>query len=433
MKRARRLRWAVPVAAAAVVVAALVLSVRSMAGPSTVIPTVAVRRGTVQLSVHSDGELRPVRSASLSAPPVGGSLQIVKLAPVGTVVKPGDVVMAFDPSDQQFKVEQARYDLASAQQEITKAKADAAVQAAQDKVDLLKARFDVRRAELDVSRNELLSAIDAQKNVLALDEAKRRLAQLGQDVKSRSAVNTAALQVAMEKRNHALVNMKQAQDNINRMQVRAPIAGIVTVKSNMDAAGGMFFDGMVLPPYREGDTASPGRTIAEILQVDKMEIQGKINESDRANVNAGETVDVRIDALPALRLEARVKTVAGLVSRDWIGDNSRRFDATFAIDHPPAGLHPGETASVVVHGNELKDVLYIPRQAVFENKGKPTVYVKVGGHFEARQIKVINASETQIAIDGLSEGAEVALVNPEAAPATRQASAAGPSLGGGGR
>ena len=431
MKRPRQLRWGLPVVVVAGLTAALVFSVRSMAGPSTIVPTAQVRRGDVELVVHSDGELRPVRAANLTAPTGGGPLQIVHLAPVGSMVKQGDVVIAFDPSDQEFKVEQARYDLSAAEQEIAKAKADAAVQAAQDKVDLLKARYDVRQAELDVSRNELLSAIDAQKNVLSLDEARRRLAQLQQDVQSRVAVNAAALQVAQEKRNHALVNMKQAEDNIDRMQVKAAISGMVSVKPNVDAAGGMFVENMVLPSYREGDTVGPGRTVAEVLQVDQMEIQGKINESDRGNVNAGETVDVSIDALPALQLKAKVKTVAGLVSRDWIGDNSRRFDATFTLENPGSSLHPGETAHVVVHGNELKNVLYIPRQAVFDKNGKPTVYLKVGGHFEAREVKVTNASETQIAIDGLPEGAEVALVNPETQSDTKRAAAAAPTLGGG--
>ena len=431
MKRPRKLGWVAGALGVAAVVAGLTASVRSMASPPKEIPTTTVKRGTVRIQVHSDGELRPVRSASMTAPAVGGALQIVKLADVGSAVKKDEVVLAFDPSEQEFKLEQARYDLESANQEITKAKADAAVQASQDKVDLLKARFDVRRAELDVSRNELLSSIDAQKNNLALEEAKRRLAQLEQDVKSRAAVNQAAMEVAQEKRNHALVSMKQAQTNIDRMQIKAPMDGVIAIKMNMDAAGGFFFSGMVLPPYHEGDSVSAGRTVAEVLQVNQLEIQGKINESDRANVNPDEPVDVRIDALPGLDLKAKVKRVAGLVSRDWMGDNSRRFDATFALENPGQQLHPGETAHVVIQGTELKNVLYVPRQAVFDKNGKPVVYQKVGGHFEAREIKVLNLSETQVALDGMAEGTEIALLNPESQAASKRAAAAGPTLGGG--
>ena len=111
--------------------------------------------------------------------------------------------MEFDPADQLYALEQARTDLAEAEQEIVKMKADREVQIAQDAVELLTARFDVRRAELDAQGNEFVSPIDAQKNVLSLEEAKRRLAQLEEDVKSRSVTSQASMQVVEEKRNKA--------------------------------------------------------------------------------------------------------------------------------------------------------------------------------------------------------------------------------------
>ena len=82
-------------------------------------------------------------------------------------------------------------------------KADAAVQGAQDDVALLTARFDVRRTELDASGNEFIGAVDAQKNILSHEEARRRLAQLLEDVKSRAATNQASLAVVQEKRTKA--------------------------------------------------------------------------------------------------------------------------------------------------------------------------------------------------------------------------------------
>ncbi len=74
----------------------------------------------------------------------------------GGAVKAGDVVMEFDPADQQYALEQARTDLAEAEQEIVKMKADREVQIAQDAVDLMTARFDVRRAELDARVAEIV-------------------------------------------------------------------------------------------------------------------------------------------------------------------------------------------------------------------------------------------------------------------------------------
>ena len=249
------------------------------------IPTTRVKRGTVESKVYTHGELRPSKTAMLVAPPVGGTLQLVHLAKTGTHVKANDVVLEFDPSEQEYNLAQAKSDLAQGEQEITKAKADAAVQTSQDKVDLLKARFDVRHAELDVSKNELVSAIDAKKNLLTLEEAKRHLEQLEQDMKSRNASGQATIAVSEEKRNKARIAMQQAQANIEKMTVRAPLSGLVAVQPNFDSTGGFFTTGMVLPEYHEGDQVQAGRNVAQVLDVDAMEIQAKVDENDRANIN----------------------------------------------------------------------------------------------------------------------------------------------------
>ena len=66
-------------------------------------------------------------------------------------MKKDDVVMEFDPADQQYALEQAESELLEAEQEIIKRRAETQAQEAQDKVTLLTAQFDVRRAALDAA------------------------------------------------------------------------------------------------------------------------------------------------------------------------------------------------------------------------------------------------------------------------------------------
>ena len=198
MSAKRKLRWAASLALVLAGGAGAALALQQLLKPERGIPTTLVRRGSLETKVHTTGELRPARTVMLVAPAVGGTLKIVKLVKTGTGVKAGDLVIEFDPSEQQHNLEQSSSELAQAEQEITKARADAAVQAAQDQVALLKARFDVRRAKLEVSKNELVSQIDAKKNLLALEEAKRALAQLEEDVKSRAASSQATIAVRGE-------------------------------------------------------------------------------------------------------------------------------------------------------------------------------------------------------------------------------------------
>jgi HlyD family secretion protein len=401
------------------------------------VPTARVARGSVSLDVEADGELRSPRSAMLVAPTVGGSLQIVRLAGTGMLVKAGDPVVEFDPAEQEYNVEQAQFELGQADQEVAKMKADAAVQAAQDQVALLQARFAVRRAELDARGNELLGAVEAQKNVLALDEARRRLDQLQQDVKSHVLSNDASLAVLNERRHKAQLAMQTAQRNIDNMVVRSPMDGVVLIKENMDASGGMFYTGMMLPTYREGDLVSSGRPLAEVVESGALEVSAKVNEIERATIKSGQMVQVRVDGLPGEAFGGKVKTLGGLAGRRFFfdSDSSGQFDVTFQLDRRDPRLRPGRSVRVVITGEQLKDVLYLPRQAVFEKDGKPTVYVKRGDRFEAFEPKLRYRTVSQAVVENLEVGTEVALVNPEAKPAALESgpSSGGPTIKGAGR
>jgi len=400
-------------------------SLAKMKGPDRGIPTARVTRGSVDLKVYVTGELRTPSTSLLMAPPVAGTLQIIKFARTGDEVKAGDVVLEFDPSEQEYNVEQAQSNLDQADQQISKNKADSAISTSKDLVDLLHAQFDVRRAELDVSQNELKSAIDAKKNDLALEEAKRRLAQLQDDSKSRVASNEANLAVFVAQRNKALLDMKLAQDRIASMSVKAPISGLFARRSNTN---GVYFNfpGMTLPEYQEGDQTYPGSAIATIMDISQMEVFSRIPETSRADINAGDATTIQIDSIPHKDFPAKVKTIAGLANGgEFGGESTQHFDATFQLDQPDPRLRPGQTTKVIIQGAQLKGVLYLPRQALFVRAGKPAVFAKTGKGFEPRVVTIKHMSESQVVIEDLPEGTEVALVNPEAAVSAPGAAKAG--------
>ncbi|HUJ30402.1 MAG TPA: efflux RND transporter periplasmic adaptor subunit [Candidatus Acidoferrum sp.] len=398
------------------------------------IPVASVKQSDLQLEVNTTGELRSTQTVAAIAPPVAGdTLQIIRLVKTGMAVKAGDVVVAFDPSEQEYKLAQSRSDFDQAEQEIVKARDDAAVQVAQDQTALLKARFAVRQAELDVSKNDILSAIDAKKNLLTLEEAKRALAQLQQDIQSHTASNEASIAVAEEKRNKAKLAMTQAQKNIENMQVHSPIDGLVVVRENQNSTGGFFFGGMTLPPYQVGDQANPGNVIADVVDMTKMEVSAKVKESDRPSIQPGQQVEIHVDAIPNQEFPGKVKTVAGMVANTWFDDPSHNFDVTAELEHPDGRLRPGFAAHVVILGDHLQHALSIPRQAVFNTDGKPKVYVKTGGGFEGREVKIRYLTEALAIVDGLKEGVQVALVNPQQqrAKQSEQSGSAGPAIGAG--
>jgi HlyD family secretion protein len=433
MKSRRAITWAV-VAVVLCAVAGVVAAVRR-ASPATTndeIPTGLVKRGDLDMKVYVTGELRASHSEMLTAPPIGGgALQITHLLHTGTVVKKGDLVMEFDPTEQLYKLDQNRSELLQADQEITKARADAAVVAAQDKVALLKARFDVRRAELDVQKNELVSTIDARKNDLALEQAKRVWAELEQDVKSRSASGQATISLAEEKRNKAKLAMDQARDSIKKMRVTAPMDGLVALEKNEGAAGGIFFSGMSLLEYREGDQVEPGRTVGQVIDPKGMELVSKVGELERNNIKAGQSVDIQLDALPGSGFQGTVKTVGGnSTHRFWEDDSSSKFEVAVTLVTTDAQMRPGLTAQVFINGDPQKNVIYAPRQALFLKDNKRVVYVRHGNNFEPREVKIQAQNESRAAVEGISAGTEIALIDPTAPRKTANSSAPSPGAGG---
>jgi HlyD family secretion protein len=397
------------------------------------IPTATVKEVDLQLKVSTTGVLRTTQSRTITAPPIaGGTLQIVTLARSGARVHTGDVVLEFDPSQQEYNLGQNRSDLLQAEQEIVKAKADADVQTAEDQTALLKAKYAVRRAELEVTKNELISTIDAQKNLLALDEAKRALAQLQQDVQSHSASNQAALAISEEKRHKARLSMEQAEQNIKNMHITAPIDGLMVIHGNRDSTGGFFMDGMTLPDYHVGDQVNPGSSIAEVIDISHLEVSSKVGETDRINLKAGQSVELNIGALPGEKFSGKVETVGGATSHEFWDDNSRHtFDVTVQLDHADPRLHPGFAVRLNILGDNLSRAVSIPGGAIFDHDGKKVVYCKRNRGFEMQEVKVRAVSEGRAILSGLPAGTVVALVNPEKKLAgnSKGSGSSNPSLG----
>jgi HlyD family secretion protein len=392
------------------------------------VPLAMVKRGSLDLEVHATGELRASHELMLIAPAIGGaSLQITELARTGVMVKKGDLALAFDPSEQHYKLEQNHSEYLQAEQEIAKAKADAVVLAAEDKVALLKARHNVRRAELDVQKNELESKIEADKNLLALDQAKRVLTELDKDAESHKATGQAAIYLAQERSNKAKLAMYQAQQNLEKMNVVAPMDGIISIQKNQQASGGIYFTGMSLPDFHPGDQVYPGTAIANVVDPMSLDLTSKVSEQDHGNIHQGEPVEVTFDALPGRVFHGVVKSLGGMSVRQMFeASSSGGFEVAIQLSESDPRLHSGFTAQILFKGGSQSNVLNLPRQAIFLNDGKRIVYVKSANGYDQREVKIKSQSESRAAVEGVDAGSMVALIDPTA---PRKSTAAGSANG----
>jgi HlyD family secretion protein len=375
------------------------------------VPTAEVVRGELVETIPVRGEIKALRSALVVAPSNAGDIQIVTLLKTGTMVKKGDVVAVLDTTTQQTQLEQRRSDLKQADAQIENSRAQARLLQEQDQTALVKAQYDVERARLEASKQEILSRIDGEKNKLTLADAEQKLKETEQKLTSDKASAAADLEMFKHKRDKALFDVRQAEDNIARMTLRAPVDGMVNLLPNF-RAGGVF----AMPPvFKEGDRAWGGASIAEIPDLNTLRVRARVDESDRGRLHVAQTGTARVDAVPDKEFAGAVDDISPLAKPDFSGwPPTKNFDLSFEIQQSDARLRPGMSATARVAVERVANTILIPTEAAFSKGGRTVAYVLRGSRFEERAITVDRrGSNGKISVkQGLNAGERVALKDP---------------------
>ncbi len=306
---------------------------RNMQKKQDTVPITKVRRGDVVVRSFTRGEVRAVRTATLTAPNLGGTVQVTRLAPLGALAREKDLIVEFDDAEVEARLEQKQLELEQVDEQTKQKQAELSIRTNQDEVELLRSRYSVRRADLEVKRNELLSTIDQKKNLLNLEEARRRLKQLESDVKSRREQAQAELNVLRERRNRNVLDINREKMRLAQVKLLSPISGLVAIKQNRGGFSGMI--GTSVPDIREGDQVSPGIPVADVLDLSELEVVARVGELDRANLRDGQDVMIRLDALAGKTFHGTIKSMSGTASANvFSGDPGKKFDVLFSIDMP---------------------------------------------------------------------------------------------------
>jgi len=165
---------------------------------SPTVPTIEVKRGEFLDSTQFRGEVKALKSVTISAPAQAGDLQIIKVAAEGTVVKPGDVVVEFDKTKTEQDLAQYRSSLKSAEAGIDQARAQARLSEEEDKTTVLKARYAVESAKLEASKQEIVSKIEGEEAKLKLADAEQALREAETKQKSDQALNRATIESTVQ-------------------------------------------------------------------------------------------------------------------------------------------------------------------------------------------------------------------------------------------
>jgi HlyD family secretion protein len=378
------------------------------------LPTATVARTSFVDYLQLRGEIRPAHSTILTAPMSGGSdLQIIQLARNGAAVHAGDVVVQFDTTLQQRTLEQKQSELKQAESEIDKALAEQRRREQAARTALEQARSAVARARLDLEGADLRPRVEAEHFKLKAGDADQTVRELEQKVTAERDAAAADVASARQKREKALFDVRETERLIAGMTIKAPAAGPITVLPNRRAATSVFAQSA--PEFRAGDRAFFGAQIAELPDLSVIQLACRIDEVDRARIQIGRAVLVRVDALPDRELKGSVQNISLMSRPDFTQfPPTRNFDLIVGLADNDARLRSGISATARIELERLNGVLVVPAAAVFQRAGTPTVYEIDGSSVMPRRVSILRRGRDQIAIaSGVQEHARIALKDPD--------------------
>jgi HlyD family secretion protein len=403
----RRWKWVVGCGVA--VAGTLILLGARLASTAPRIATAEVTRGPFMDYMTMRGEVKARRSVALTAPRQAGQLLIVRLAPDGTLVKKGDVVVQFDASKLQQQLAEHMSALETAEAQIHQTQAQAQLTDQKDLTDLMKARYALQSAQLDASKRAILSKIDGEEAELKVADAGLALKQAETKLQMDRAAATADLADQKEKRSKASYDVKLDETALAQMSLRAPLDGVVTVLSHWSPNGPQ--------PYRLGDQVWSGASIAELPDLSTLYFDARADEIDRSRLKIGQTALVRVDALPGEEFASRLQHISTLASLDFSAPwpFPRNFEVEISFNQKSSKLRPGMSATARTAVGQIAEAIQIPTRAVFQKNGRPVAFALRGSKFEAQPIQVGARSEGMVVVTaGLKSGERVALEDPTA-------------------
>jgi HlyD family secretion protein len=219
---------------------------------------------------------------------------------------------------------------------------------------------------------------------------------LRQSFPLKRAAAAAELKLLEIKRDRAAAAREHALANAAAMTIRSPIDGLVVPK--------LAWKGNGMGDVQEGDDRWPGSPVLEVVSPAAMQVRAKVNQSDAAVVRAGQPVTVRLDAYPDIELRGRILQLGPIAEPGSFSSRVRSFTALVAIDGSHARVLPDLSAAVDVEVERVHNALVVPRSAVHDAGGHPSVLV--GGRERTIALGPRDAVSV-VVTDGLRAGDEV--------------------------
>ena len=307
----------------------------------------------------------------------------------GEHVRKGQVLARIDPTDFTLSVKGAAAQAANAQAALGKAMHSA-------RPELLEqARISLERAEDEYRRMKMLydskslAPNDFQKYKAAYEHAKQEYVQ----AKAGGQKEDKALAKAAY--DQAAAHLEVARKALSDARLRAPVSGYISKR--------------LIEP---GSTASPGSPAFEIIQIDPLEVNVGVPETDVHLVRIGQKADITVPALPGNSFQGTVRVINVSAAPE-----TRTYMTRIAVPNPEHLLRVGMVAEAKIRSDRTVSMVTLPGDAVIRDpQGATQVYVYYPDQRRvyAKRVEVGATANRDVEIKSGLEGSELIVLAGQA-------------------
>lgn len=399
-------RW-LGIAGVALGVIMTVAAIRARVSREPEFPLYTVHADRFLRRVTAEGTLKAAKSTPVTAPAdAEGPLKIAWIAEDASPVKSGEVVVRFDPTELENSLREGSIGRGTAQNKIAKQRIQSSATRGNLRLDAEQAQREFEAARTFQRQDaDIFSRYRIAESEIDQDLAKNKKehATRVQGVRDRQArADRELLEIEMRK---VQLKIDQAEKGLRALEVRAPHDGILVLTRNWRGE---------MPQI--GMTIWRGFTLGEIPDVGVMEAEVFVLEADAGGLAPGQKAEVTLESSPAALYPATVKKVDPVAKPRFRGVPVQYFAVTLELARTdPAVMKPGTRLRARLVLEDHQNALTIPRQALFEKKGKKIVHRWERGRFSPVEVAISSVSLGRVVVTrGLRDGDRIALSDPTA-------------------
>jgi len=317
-------------------------------GDEVKVSTDKVELKDITETVSASGKVQPEVEIKITADVSG---EIVDLfVKEGDVVKKGTLLCRINPEIYLSTLDRAQAAVSGSEANLSSSKSR-----------LAQAESQLKKAELTYNRNK------------ALFEDKAISPQEFEAVKSayevaKAEVDASKMAIASSSFNvkSSQASLKESKENLNKTNIYAPVDGTVSKLSKEKGERVV------------GTNMMEGTEILRLANLNEMEVNVDVSESDIVRVSRGDTADIEIDAYLGRKFKgvvtevANSATVSGTLSTDQVTNFTvkariLRDSYTDLLKDKPkdfSPFRPGMSTTVDILTNKVSNVVVVPIQAV---------------------------------------------------------------------